>query len=157
LTSKRRELISSYLKLKNLEFDEPFSYDSYFYPSVDSQDFCLFYSKETKKCLVHEVKPETCVAGPLTFDINLRTGMIEWFFKKAGICSLAQEIFSNKQLLETHLVPAKKQIMQLVNELETKHLVTILSREEPETFKIGEDWLPEDTLKKLKQCKYENI
>jgi Fe-S-cluster containining protein len=141
------------LKSKNIEFDEPFTYDSYFYPSVDKQDFCLFYSKETKKCLVHEVKPETCVAGPLTFEINLQTGKIEWFFKTARICSLAQEMFSNGQVLERHLAPAKKQIMRLVNELETKHLAAILAREEPDTFRIGENDVSKNVLKKLKQCK----
>jgi len=98
---------------------------------------------------VHSVKPETCVAGPVTFYINLQTGKIEWFLKSERICSLAGVLYKDKEALERHLSLAKKELQRLVRELDAEALCAILKIEEPETFKIGEDSLNPEVLGKL--------
>jgi len=89
--------------------------------------------------LIHPVKPETCVAGPITFDINAKTGRIEYFVKMESICQLAGIVYRDKELLQEHLESATKEILRLVEELDSKALRAILRKDEPETFKIDED------------------
>jgi hypothetical protein len=95
------------------------------------------------------VKPETCVAGPITFDINRKTKKIEWHVKMEQICQLAGTVYGNKKALEQHLRSAKKEILTLVRELGAASLKAILKKDEPETFKIGEDTIEEEILDKL--------
>ena len=52
--------------------------------------------------MVHSVKPETCVAGPITFDINLHKGIVEFFLKKPEICAYAGVLFKDKPALKEH-------------------------------------------------------
>ena len=70
----------------------------YSYPAVDELVFCGFFNKETGKCSVHPVKPETCRAGPVTFDINFSTKKVEWFLKKPK-SALSQEYYTPTKLL----------------------------------------------------------
>jgi hypothetical protein len=95
------------------------------------------------------VKPETCVAGPITFDINTKTQKIEWHLKKRTICPLAGRLYADKERLKKHQVLAKKEIRRLVKELDTKALRAILKIEEPETFKVGENSIEKAVLTKL--------
>jgi len=95
------------------------------------------------------VKPETCVAGPITFDINTKTQKIEWHLKKETVCALAGGLFRDKRRLTKHLALAKREIQQLVKELDAEDLTAILKIEEPETFKIEEDIVEKDVLHKL--------
>jgi hypothetical protein len=118
----------------------------YVFPREDEEGYCVFHDKETRKCLIHPVKPETCVAGPITFDINLETGKIEWFLKTEKICPLAGKLYKNQEMLQKHLKSAKKEILKLVHQLDPKALKTILKIEEPETFKIGEDEIEKEKL-----------
>jgi len=95
------------------------------------------------------VKPETCVAGPITFDINIKTRKIEWHLKMEKICPLAGVLYKNKGVLKKHLESAKREILNLVSELDSEALKAILKIEEPELFKIGEDNIGKDILDKL--------
>ena len=95
------------------------------------------------------MKPETCVAGPITFDINTRTQKIEWHLKKETVCALSRGLFRDKRRLSKHLALAKREIRQLVKELDAEDLRTILKIEEPETFKIDENTVEKDVLHKL--------
>jgi hypothetical protein len=99
--------------------------------------------------VIHPVKPETCVAGPITFDINVKTGKIEWFVKMENICQLAGVAYRDNELLQKHLESAKKDILRLVGELDCEALKAILRKDEPETFKIDEESIGKGTLKKL--------
>lgn len=110
----------------------------YVFPREDEEGYCVFHEKETKKCIIHPVKPETCVAGPITFDVNPKTGKIEWYLKMEKICPLAGKLYRNTKMLETHLKSAKKEILRLIRQLDAKALNAILKIEEPETFKIDE-------------------
>ena len=139
ITSERRKIIETYLARNKVEVKEPFERTEYVFPRLADSNYCVFHDEKTKKCLIHQVKPETCVAGPITFDINVKTGKIEWFIKKEGICQLAGEVCRNKRLLQKHLASAKKEVLRLVAQLPKQELEAILKKDEPETFKI-EDW-----------------
>jgi hypothetical protein len=100
---------------------------------------------------VHPVKPETCGAGPVTFDINFSTGKVEWFLKKNEICTYAGKLYGDKEAFKKHFDVAKQQLTQLICELDPEELKVIVKIPEPETFKIGEDDLPIAVLRKLKK------
>jgi len=82
LTARRKEILEKYLKEHRIHLETPFAQARYTFPREDKKGYCIFYEGKTKKCLVHPVKPETCVAGPVTFDINMKTQKIEWHLKK---------------------------------------------------------------------------
>jgi Fe-S-cluster containining protein len=149
LTYERMRIIREYLKNQRRLLEQVFSHSDYSFPSVDANDFCVFYDKGTKECLIHAVKPETCRAGPVTFDINCRTGKVEWYLKKGSLCLLAGKLHETPEEFNAHLQVAKDEIMQLIRKLDSGALRTILTIDEPETFKIGEDDLPQEVLAKL--------
>jgi hypothetical protein len=65
------------------------------------------------------------------------------------ICPLAGVLYKNKDVLKKHLELAKREILNLVSELDHEALKAILKIEESETFKIGEDNIGKDILDKL--------
>jgi hypothetical protein len=119
------------------------------FPNISADGYCIFHDKTTRKCLIHSVKPETCVSGPITFDINKKTGKIEWFIKMEKICPLAGVIYGDRVQLQKHLTSAKLEITRLVHELDSAALRDVLTKDEPETFKIDEDLIEEGELRKL--------
>lgn len=121
----------------------------YTYPMEDAEGHCIFYDKGSRKCRIHPVKPETCAAGPVTFDINRKTRKIEWYLKTEKICPLAGKIYEDKRLFNSHLQSARKEILRLIKELNPKALKAILKIEEPETFKVDEENAGEEILNKL--------
>ncbi|MEM4704579.1 MAG: YkgJ family cysteine cluster protein [Candidatus Bathyarchaeia archaeon] len=139
ITAKRRRIIEDYLRKEGIMVEDAFVEEEYVFPRVKADGYCVFHDARTRKCLIHPVKPETCVAGPVTFDINKNTGKLEWFIKFEKICQLAGVVYRDKILLENHLKAAKKEIQTLVKELSARELKAILCKDEPETFKIGED------------------
>jgi Fe-S-cluster containining protein len=151
ITEKRRETIESYLKETKSSIENAFVTEEYVFPRLDSKGYCIFHDRKTKKCLIHSVKPETCVAGPITFDLNAQTGKIEWFVKMEKICPLAGRVHSEDALLRAHLQSAKEEITKLVNELDSRSLRAILKKDEPETVKIDEDTLDSCALQKIKK------
>ncbi|HVP41600.1 MAG TPA: YkgJ family cysteine cluster protein [Candidatus Krumholzibacteriaceae bacterium] len=149
LTPRRIKIIEAYLKKQGIQVKNPFMRTAYAFPKEGEEGYCVFNDKKTKKCLIHEVKPETCVAGPITFDINIKTQKIEWHLKKETICSLAGRLYADKERLRKHEALARKEILRLVRELDTEALKTILKIEEPETFKISENSVEKSVLAKL--------
>jgi Fe-S-cluster containining protein len=150
LTQKRQKIIKDYLKKQKLHIEHPFSRESYSFPSVDKFGFCLFYNKQTGKCLVHPVKPETCRAGPVTFDINCQTGKVEWYLKTAEMCALVEPLRENRVLFREHFEVARRELLKLICELDVTALQALLKIEEPQTVKIGEDDLPKEVMVKLR-------
>jgi hypothetical protein len=59
------------------------------------------------------VKPETCRAGPITFDINFATGKLEFYLKKGVICEYATVLYENKPV-QRHFEVAKAEITKLL-------------------------------------------
>lgn len=149
ITETRMKIIEEYLKTQGIKIEKPFMQAEYVFPREDQEGYCIFYDKATRKCRVHPVKPETCVAGPVTFDINKNSGKIEWYLKFEEICPLAGAMYRDEKALAEHLQTAKREIMRLVQELPPEALRAILKREEPETFKIAEDDADEAILSKL--------
>jgi hypothetical protein len=137
------------LKEQDFHVENPFTQTAYFFPREDAEGYCVFYEKKTKRCQIHPVKPETCVAGPVTFDINVENQKIEWHLKMEKICSLAGALDKNEETLKKHLRSAKKEILKLIYEIDSKSLKAILKIDEPDTFKIGEDRIRKDVLEKL--------
>ncbi|MEM3442422.1 MAG: YkgJ family cysteine cluster protein [Candidatus Bathyarchaeia archaeon] len=149
ITLRRKKVIEEFLKEQKIQIDNPFVQTSYVFPKEDAEGYCIFFDRETRKCQIHPVKPETCVAGPITFDINLQSRKIEWFLKMESICPLAGKLCRDKKRLQRHLASAKREIIRLVKELDSTALRAILKIEEPETFKIDEDEIDDDVLCKL--------
>jgi Fe-S-cluster containining protein len=149
VSESRKKIIKTYLEKQKINVEKPFTKEAYSYPSVDETLLCIFNSKETKRCMVHSVKPETCRAGPITFDINFKTKKVEYFLKKSEICAYAGELFKNKEVFKEHYEVAKTEIMRLIKELTADELRTLTTIEEPQTFKVGEDDLPVEVIKKL--------
>jgi len=150
LTSKRKKTIQNFLKSNDIPLHNPFEERNYAFPREAEDGHCIFLDKTTKKCHIHQVKPETCVAGPVTFDMNLKTEKIEWFLKKEEICPLASALYKHKEALEKHMKSAKREVLRLVRDLDAKTIRTILTIEEPDTFKIDEDNLNSKVIAKLK-------
>jgi len=149
VTTKRRKIIEAYLKDNRISIDTPFQRTGYVFPRLVVDGYCVFHDSNTKKCMIHPVKPETCVAGPITFDVNVNSGKIEWFVKMERICQLSGAVYQDKQKLQKHLENAKREVLRLVTQLTAEELKAILKKDEPETFKIGEDDLGKQLLRKL--------
>jgi Fe-S-cluster containining protein len=149
ITDERRGIIEAYMRKEKIPIKDAFAKTDYVFPRLDEQGYCIFNDERTRKCLIHAVKPETCVAGPITFDINVRNQKIEWFIKKDSICQLARLVHEDKTRLQKHLESAKMEILRLVHGLDGKALRVILAKDEPETLKIGEDEVDRAILDKL--------
>jgi hypothetical protein len=149
LSEKRKKILQEYLKKQKINIAEPFAKNDYSYPAVDEDIYCRLFSRQTGKCMVHPVKPETCVSGPITFDINFKTKKVEWFLKTSELCAYAGGLYKNKAAFEEHFEVAKKQISALIKQLSADELRVIVKIDEPQTFKVGEDDLPTEVVKKL--------
>lgn len=149
LSYRRMRVIESFMKTNRLRIGNPFEIRDYAFPRETRDGYCVFYDRSQKKCTIHPVKPETCVAGPITFDINPKTRKIEWFLKKDSICPLAGPLYQNKEAFNDHLKSARREIRRLVRDMGEKALHAILAIQEPDTIKIGEDRLELSVLEKL--------
>ena len=144
-----KKFFRQYLKEQKINIVEPFAKNDYSYPAVDEETYCRLFSRQTGKCMVHPVKPETCVSGPITFDINFKTRKVEWFLKTSELCAYAGVLYKNKAAFKNHFEVAKKQITTLIKQLSADELKAIVKIDEPQTFKVGEDDLPLEVVKKL--------
>lgn len=150
LTHQREKIITDYLNAQKQPAENAFVHADYAHPADDSKGYCTFLNKETGKCRIHPAKPETCRAGPVTFDINLQTRKVEWFLKKGEICGLAEQLHEcGGDRFKDHFEAAKTELMQLICELDGEALKAILKIPEPQTFKIGENDLPKEAWQKL--------
>ncbi|MDI9642977.1 MAG: YkgJ family cysteine cluster protein [Archaeoglobales archaeon] len=109
-------------------------FGKYKHLKLKNDGYCVFF--DNGKCKIHGIKPETCVAGPITFDI--REGKLELYIKKESICPLVKFLKENEDVLREHMNIALEKILDLIRELEKGELEEILKIEEPETEKIFE-------------------
>jgi hypothetical protein len=149
LTENRKKIIRKYLEEQKIKIVKPFAKENYSFPSVDDLVYCRLFNMNTGKCSVHPVKPETCVSGPITFDINFRTKKVEWFLKKSEICAFAGILYKDKAAFKDHFEVAKKELNRLICQLSAVELRAIVKIEEPQTFKVGENDLPAHVVKRL--------
>lgn len=106
--------------------------------------FCALF--ENGMCSVHSIKPETCVAGPFTFD--MQGDILQIFLKKESICPMVKVLIENREAYDGLFQAAVERIIDLVNALPEDELAEILKIEEPET-----DLVAEIRLKDYKPCR----
>jgi Fe-S-cluster containining protein len=99
-----------------------------------STGFCIGY--KDGRCRIQQVKPETCVAGPFTFDIC--NGKLEIYLKKERICDLVAFLKSNRAVYDEQLELAVQNILQLIRSLPPEELESVCRVEGPETVKVAE-------------------
>jgi Fe-S-cluster containining protein len=149
LSENRKKILKEYIKKEKIPVEEPFMREGYSYPAIDETKLCKLFNKQTRRCSVHPVKPETCRAGPVTWDINFNTKKLEYYLKLEKICPLAGVLYKNPPVLAEHLDAAKVEIRQLVEDLSADELKVIVKIPEPDTFKICEENLSASVIKKL--------
>jgi Fe-S-cluster containining protein len=88
------------------------------------------------KCSIHGIKPETCRAGPFTFDV--RGDTIEIFLKYESICPLVGLLKEVPAAYEQQYTYAVTSITRLVANLTEEELAAVCRVDEPETEKIAE-------------------
>lgn len=137
ITKKRQEIIEAYVRRVRMPIADAFVKEEYVFPRENEQGYCVFHDMKTRGCMIHAVKPETCVAGPITFDIDRKTGKTQLFMKKETICRLAALVYEDKKALAKHLESAKKEFAELIGALDHDALEAILKKDEPETFRIA--------------------
>ncbi len=102
--------------------------------------FCVLF--EGGSCSVHSIKPETCVAGPFTFD--MKDSVLQIFLKKESICPMVRLLKENREVYDGLFEVSVEKIMELVTALPRSELGEILKIEEPETELVAEirlkDW-----------------
>lgn len=91
---------------------------------------------ENGRCRLHHLKPETCSAGPFTFDVV--DGRLEIYLKMESICPLAGHLLRDREAYERQLKLAVEKILDLIEDLGEDELAALLKIEEPETFKVME-------------------
>lgn len=99
-----------------------------------STGFCVGY--KDGRCRLQQVKPETCVAGPFTFDIC--DGKLEIHLKKERICDLVAFLKSDRAAYEEQFELAVQNIRHLVRALPPEELQSVCRVEEPDTVKVAE-------------------
>jgi len=106
------------------------------YRRIRLRDNGLCAMMENGRCTIHEVKPETCRAGPFTFSVTDST--IEIFLKRETICPLVAFIKEDPQTYASEYAKAVTNISDLVAALPEGELRAISAIPEPETDKVGE-------------------
>lgn len=94
-----------------------------------STGFCVGF--KDGRCRVQHVKPETCVAGPFTFDI--RNDKLEIYLKQERICELVAFLKSNPEVYKEQYDLALQNIAQLLKALPKEELAELLKVEEDAT------------------------
>lgn len=95
---------------------------------------CVLFSGG--KCQAHAVKPETCLAGPFTFDVSGHT--IRIFLKRESICPLAACLRRDPAWYESQYRTAAERLTRLVRLLPRGELAAIAAIPEPETDLVAE-------------------
>lgn len=96
--------------------------------------FCLLF--QDGRCSIHSIKPETCVAGPFTFDMN--GTLLQIFLKKDSICPMVRFLKANRKAYDELFQVSLKKILDLVKAVPALEMAEILKIEEPETDLVAE-------------------
>jgi len=100
--------------------------------------FCVLF--QDGRCSIHSIKPETCVAGPFTFDIN--DGKLQIFLKRESICPMVRFLKADRRAYDGLLETAVEKITALVNATPEEEMAEILKIDEPDTDLVAEIALP---------------
>ena len=96
--------------------------------------FCVLF--QDGKCSIHSIKPETCVAGPFTFD--MKGNILQIFIKRESICPMVRFLKANRKAFDGLFETSVERIMELVNKVPAEEMAEILKIDEPETDLVAE-------------------
>lgn len=88
------------------------------------------------RCTCHSVKPETCRAGPFTFDVA--DDRIRIFLKHPSICPIVPLLCEEPAAYRQQFEKAVISITDLVSHLTREEIAAINAIEEPETDLVAE-------------------
>ena len=111
-----------------------FEYKGYKRLKVKENGVCIL--SEQGKCRIHAVKPETCRAGPFTFDVE--EDVIGIFLKYESICPLVKLLKEIPEAYQQQYTLAVKSITHLVSNLTPDEIDAICCIDEPDTEKVSE-------------------
>ena len=106
-----------------------FEHDGYLRLRAKPDGTCILM--EDHKCTCHEFKPETCRAGPFTFDVE--GNRIRIFLKHASICPLVPLLREEPAAFRVQYERAAENITRLVAALPDAEIGAINRIEEPDT------------------------
>ena len=101
--------------------------------------YCVLFNDG--KCTIHSIKPETCVAGPFTFDIIDNVLLI--FLKRESICPMVRFLKANRKAYDELFKSSVENIMHLIEGIPAEEMAVILKIDEPETDLVAEIRLDE--------------
>ena len=96
--------------------------------------FCVLF--QDGKCSIHSIKPETCVAGPFTFD--MKGDILQIFIKRESICPMVRFLKANRKAFDGLFEASVERIMELVDKVPPLEMAEILKIDEPETDLVAE-------------------
>ncbi len=106
---------------------------------IKPDGFCVLFDQG--KCSVHSIKPETCVAGPFTFDI--KKGVLQIFLKRESICPMVQFLKEDRKVYDGLFKTAVEMITCLIKAVPQSEMAEILKIDEPETDLVAEIAIPD--------------
>jgi hypothetical protein len=95
---------------------------------------CVMF--DAGSCRIHAIKPETCRAGPFTFDVV--NGVLEIWLKRESICPLAGLLREKPEAYARLFAVAREELLRLVRSLPAGELAAICMVPEPETDIVAE-------------------
>jgi len=113
---------------------DAFEYEGYRRLKCRTDGSCIL--SKTGKCSIHGIKPETCRAGPFTFDVTPTT--ISIYLKFESLCPIVGLLKEIPEAYEQQYAAAVRNISHLVSNLTEEELEVICSIDEPETEKVAE-------------------
>ncbi len=108
--------------------------DGYKKLKLKPDGFCVLF--QGGRCSIHKVKPETCVAGPFTFDV--KGAILEIYLKRESIFPLVRYLKENRSAYDDLFDTSVQKIVDLVERLPSRELAEIVKIEEPETDLVAE-------------------
>ena len=144
ITSERKRIIDRYLQDQEISPCDWLNSTSrrYAFPRETPDGSCIFFDVVQRTCRIHPVKPETCRAGPITFDLDIGRERVIWYLKSSADCLIAAELRRQPKVLSKYLLRAKKALRQLIRQLGSSALHELLLIDEPTVSQIGEDPFP---------------
>lgn len=113
---------------------EYFDHNGYHHIRARPDGSCI--CREGGKCSIHGIKPDTCRAGPFTFDV--KGDIIEIFLKYENICPLVALLKEVPEAYGQQYSRAVLHITHLVAHMPEDELEVICRIGEPETEKVAE-------------------
>lgn len=122
------------LLIKNGVSPDHFEFKGYRRLKIKKDNMCVLF--RDGKCSVHDIKPETCQAGPFTFDIKY--DKIEFFLKYESLCPIVRVLKEVPEAFNEQFSHAIEQISNLVSNLSENELRIICMIDEPLTEKVAD-------------------